>query len=71
MEREFDNTKLNLIVNILKERVHEISYMGDMSDLGNEIGYAVGKVYQDMNKDDANLFMIGFKHGISLTNKMH
>jgi hypothetical protein len=45
--------------------------MGDMSDLGNEIGYAVGKVYQDMNKDDANLFMIGFKHGISLTNKTH
>jgi len=45
----------------------------DLSDIGNEIGFAVGKHvsyknYFGFHKDD---FIAGFRHGISLTDGTH
>jgi len=42
MNRAFDSTKLDYVANSLKESAHRMSYVGDVSDLGNEIGLVVG-----------------------------
>ena len=50
----------------------EIKYdNGDISDVGNEIGYALGKVLSDLKEDEIKDFIHGIKHGISLTNGTH
>ena len=55
----------------LSERLFEIKYYGDVSDLGNEIGYVVGNVLKDMTETEMNDFVHGIRHGISLTNGTH
>jgi hypothetical protein len=49
----------------------EIKYIGDISDLGNEVGVTVGEFYQNMNEEEIELFIQGFRHGVSLTNGNH
>jgi len=71
MNREFNNTKLNYIANGLKETVDGMSYVGDISDLGNEIGFIVGSTYKDMTDEEIIDFIHGFRHGVSLTNGTH
>ena len=71
MSREFDNTKLNYIANTLKETANRMEYIGDISDLGNEIGVTVGRAYENMTEENINDFIFGFRHGISLTNGTH
>lgn len=71
VSREFDNTKLNYIANSLKETADRMYYKGDMTDLGNEIGYIVGGGYKNMTEEDIKEFIMGFKHGVSLTNGTH
>jgi hypothetical protein len=71
MSREFDNTKLNYIANSLKESVNRMEYVGDLSDLGNEIGITIGHAYENMTEEDIKEFIMGFKHGVSLTNGTH
>jgi hypothetical protein len=71
MERLFSPVRLVSISDILKERALEMNYIGDISDLGNEIGEIVGKIYSDMNQEEINSFISGFKHGVSLTNGTH
>ncbi len=44
---------------------------GDISDIGNEVGYQLGSILKDMTEDEIYDFIAGFKHGISLTNKTH
>jgi hypothetical protein len=46
-------------------------YQGDLSDVGNEIGYAVGQVFENMTQEQIDAFITGFKHGVSLTNGTH
>tara|TARA_R110000868_G_scaffold393417_2_gene664429 strand:+ start:7872 stop:8090 length:219 start_codon:yes stop_codon:yes gene_type:complete len=70
-EREFDNAKLNFIANSLKEGVDRMNYVGDISDLGNEIGIVVGSAFKDMSDEDITDFIHGFRHGVSLTNGTH
>jgi hypothetical protein len=55
----------------MSERLFEIKYYGDVSDLGNEIGYVVGNVLKDMTETEMNDFVHGIRHGISLTNGTH
>ena len=55
----------------LSERLLEIKYYGDVSDLGNEIGYTVGNIVKDMTEQETNDFIHGIRHGISLTNGTH
>ncbi len=71
MSREFNNTKLNYIANSLKENANRMKYIGDISDLGNEIGRMTGSVYQNMTEEEIIDFISGFRHGVSLTNGTH
>lgn len=50
----------------------EIKYdNGDISDVGNEVGFALGKALTDLKEDEIKTFILGLKHGISLTNGTH
>lgn len=50
----------------------EIKYdNGDISDVGNEVGFALGKALTDLKEDEIKDFILGLKHGISLTNGTH
>jgi hypothetical protein len=42
---------------------------GDISDIGNEIGIALGQYLS--TEEQLNDFIAGLKHGISLTNGTH
>ena len=44
---------------------------GDISDIGNEVGVAIGTLIPDMTDDEISMFISGFKHGVSLTNGTH
>ena len=57
------------IVKPLIQHLEEIPYrVGDISDLGNEIGYAISQFLDEDKLDD---FIMGLKHGISLKNGTH
>jgi hypothetical protein len=71
MVRVVDNTKINDIANSLKVSTSGMNYIGDISDLGNEIGVVVGLAFKDMTDEDITEFIHGFRHGISLTNGTH
>ena len=63
--------QMNWIANRLKEHAAQIVYEGDISDLGNEIGYAVGQCIDDMTEEQITDFIHGIRHGISITNGTH
>jgi hypothetical protein len=44
---------------------------GDISDIGNEIGFNLGSILKDLTEDEIYDFISGFKHGVSLTNGTH
>ena len=44
---------------------------GDISDIGNEVGVAIGTLIPDMTDNEISMFISGFKHGVSLTNGTH
>ena len=52
--------------------LEKINYKnGDLSDMGNEIGIALGKSIGGLTSEQINDFISGFKHGTSLTNGTH
>ena len=64
--------KFNLVVSELSDRLRKLPYNhGDLSDIGNEVGYILGGIIKDMNDEDIQTFITGFKHGVSLTNGTH
>ena len=68
-EREIDfKETATKISNHLKKLKN---YNGDISDIGNEVGYAIGSILENMTEDEINSFITGFKHGVSLTNGTH
>ena len=69
-DRTFDKTDLNWIAKILLKK-SMITYTGDLSDCGNEIGIIIGERYKNMTEDETQDFISGIKHGISLTNGTH
>jgi hypothetical protein len=71
MTRAFTYTILEKILNEFDNHKKEINYIGDISDLGNEIGFVVGRVYNSMTQEEINDFIKGFEHGVSLTNGTH
>jgi hypothetical protein len=53
----------------IEERLAQIDYTGDLSDLGNEIGIVIGKY---LDKDNTvEDFIRGLRHGISLADGTH
>ena len=71
MVRVVNNTKINDIANSLKVSTGGMNYIGEISDLGNEIGVVVGLAFKDMTDEDITDFIQGFRHGVSLTNGTH
>ena len=69
MERQIDFRKTITDICI---KLPAIPYdNGDISDVGNEIGIAVGIVIENMTEEEINDFISGFRHGVSLTNGTH
>ena len=64
------NTLYQLVSNLGKT-MDGIKCYGDISDLGSEIGYAVGNVIKGMTEQETTDFIHGIRHGISLTNGTH
>ena len=65
-------TQLLTLAKMLEEKAEEVTYEGDLSDLGNEVGYVLG-TYVVANMDEVQIrdFIHGLRHGISLTNGTH
>lgn len=61
---------LTSLIPQIETRIKDIHYIGDESDLGNEIGYSIGKVI-NFTEEDTESFIHGIRHGISLTNGTH
>ena len=59
--------------NKIKEEItwqlNTIDYVGDLSDLGNEIGIIIAKYLTVDNT--VNDFIVGLKHGVSLVDGTH
>ena len=54
----------------VKTQMENINYAnGDISDIGNEIGIAIGQYLS--TEEELNDFIHGLKHGISLKNGTH
>ena len=71
MERLFSPKVLESLTESLKERQKDVNYIGDLADMGNEIGVLVGNLYPNMNPVEIEDFIQGLRHGISLTNGTH
>jgi hypothetical protein len=68
-DREIDvtNTLKQLVIHLLR-----VEYTnGDLSDIGNEVGVAVGETLENLSESEVSKFIFGFRHGVSLTNKTH
>jgi len=67
MKSEFKKAKKEIA-----KALTSISYEGDCSDIGNEIGIIIGK-YIDENKMgwELDAFISGIKHGISIADGTH
>jgi hypothetical protein len=50
-------------------QLENIGYCGDMTDIGNEIGIAIGNKFDKDNTIED--FFSGLKHGISLADGTH
>jgi len=60
------------ILTQIREHLDKVSYdNGDISDIGNEIGFTIGSILENMTQEEINDFIHGFKHGVSLTNGTH
>ena len=58
------------ILNRIKTQFDNVNYdNGDISDIGNEIGVAIGEHLS--TEEELNDFISGLKHGISLKNGTH
>lgn len=69
MEREIDFKKT---ISDICIKLPAIPYdNGDISDIGNEVGIAVGSILSNFSEEEINDFISGFRHGVSLTNGTH
>lgn len=72
METTQRDIKFEEILEQITNSFKEIKYNnGDISDLGNEIGYAIGTALPNLTEEETKEFIFGIKHGISLTNGTH
>lgn len=71
MSRIIGPTTLKKLSEIISEISEEVTYFGDLSDFGNEIGVAIGEMFPDMTEQEVSEVISGLKHGISLTNGTH
>lgn len=53
----------------IKNQLDKVNYKGDLSDIGNEIGIAIGNYFDKENTVED--FISGLRHGISLVDCTH
>lgn len=68
---KFEQIKKDIMLQLAK-----VNYSsGDLTDIGNEIGVAIGKYTMEENAEnnalDTESFICGLKHGISLIDGTH
>jgi hypothetical protein len=69
MEQETDFQE---ILKLITLKLNNVSYNnGDISDIGNEVGLAIGSILENMTQEEIGDFIRGVRHGISLTNGTH
>lgn len=65
-------TKFEEVKKRIIDQLNNVEYDGDLSDIGNEIGIAIG---ESISKDEIGYetedLIHGIRHGISLTNGTH
>jgi len=60
------------VLNKLGAGLTKVPYQnGDLSDVGNEVGFILGSILPKMNEEEIRDFIMGFRHGVSLTNGTH
>lgn len=68
---KFEQIKKDIMLQLAKVNYNT----GDLTDIGNEIGVAIGKYTMEENAEDDGLdaesFICGLKHGISLIDGTH
>jgi hypothetical protein len=56
----------------ISKALMEVKYIGDASDIGNEIGIILGKYISENEMGwELDSFISGVKHGVSLTDGTH
>jgi len=71
---EFSERDINFkeTLHSLSNGLNKVEYEnGDLSDVGNEVGFILGNLLPDMSDDEISIFISGFRHGVSLTNGSH
>lgn len=69
MEQEIDFQRT---LKLITSKLDNVLYNnGDISDIGNEIGIAVGSILENISEEEINDFISGFRHGVSLINGTH
>lgn len=61
-------------INVIKEipeQLEKINYVGDFTDIGNEIGIVIGKYICNQEGFTKQDFVSGLEHGISLSDGTH
>jgi hypothetical protein len=73
LEFNMDRESFKTIITELSERLSLIEPYSnaDLSDLGNEVGFILGDIIPNLDGDNIDSFITGFKHGVSLTNGTH
>ena len=69
MSRIIGPTTLKKLSEVISEISEEVTYFGDLSDFGNEIGVAIGEMFPNMTEQEISEVISGLRHGISLTNE--
>lgn len=65
-------TDFQEILKLMTLKLNNVSYNnGDISDIGNEVGFGIGSILENMTQEEINDFISGFRHGVSLTNGTH
>ncbi len=66
------NMEFKDVIKKLAKKLPKVKYNhGDISDIGNEVGFQLGSILKDMTEEEIKDFIFGFKHGVSLTNGTH
>ena len=69
---KFGEINMEIIRQLTKANSTYPANMGDLSDVGNEIGIIIAKYFDDEDGGfDKESFLSGLNHGISLTDGTH
>ena len=69
---KFGQVNMEIIRQLMDANSSYPPNMGDLSDVGNEIGIVIAKYFNDEDDGfDKESFLAGLNHGISLTDGTH